>query len=231
MKTLFVCLILLTSAFAAEPTIRLKKRQLHPTADLDAYRAAPLKRRRPGVSHFLIEFAARPSHEQIEELRSRGFRVTSVVPDSALVVAGPDQASFDGMAIPYIGRLDALDKLSPELSRPGVSNYAIIEFHPDTAVEDMRALVTEANLHINERGALPANQFLVDGDMENVKRLIEWDEVAYVFPASQALILDEWAIPCESGVTEDGPIAQYVKEGPAWPATGPWRVRRSRRPR
>src|SRR4051812_46843711 len=119
MKTLLVCLFIGASVLpAAESVIRLKKRELHANKDVNAYRASPLKRRHTGNSHYLIEFAASPSHEQIRELRTRGFRITSVVPDTALVVAGPDQASFDGMDIPYIGRLDELDKLSPELSRP-----------------------------------------------------------------------------------------------------------------
>ena len=221
MKTLFVCLILGASVLCADPVIRLKKRQLHATADMDAYRASPLKRRHLGNSHYLIEFAAKPLPEQIQKLHSRGFRITSVVPDSALVVAGPDDASWDGLGLNYIGRLDELDKLSPQLLRQPEGNYVIVEFHPDIKAPDMRALVLEANLHVNERDTLLPNQLLVDGELDQIERLAAWDEVAYVFPASPELIANEWAIPCPGAVTEEGPIAQYVKEGPGWSRVGP----------
>src|SRR5437867_1713769 len=115
---LFVCPFMLAGVLAADPTIRLKKRLLQTVDDLQAHRVGSLKRRHPGSSHYLIQFSAPPSRAQIDELRHRGVRITSYVPDSALVVAGGDETSWDDLGLRYVGRLDELDKLSPELA-PG----------------------------------------------------------------------------------------------------------------
>jgi len=100
----------------AQSTIRLKKRLLETSGDLQGRRVGPPKRRQTGSSHFLIQFPAPATPAKIAELRSRGVRVTSFVPDSALVVAAGDEISWDDLGLKYVGRLDELDKLSAGLS-------------------------------------------------------------------------------------------------------------------
>jgi hypothetical protein len=51
-------------------------------------------------------------------------------------------------------------------------------------------------------------------------RLSEWDEVAYIFPASPELVNGETVIACGGPITEEAPMAQYVKAGSGWPLTG-----------
>ena len=216
---LFVCLLILAGALAAQPVIRLKRRSLEARADMQAHRVGPLKRRHSGSSHFLIQFSTAPSRVQIDELRRRGVRVTSYVPDTALVVAATDGTSFDDLGVTYVGRLDELDKLSAEISNLEVESFVVVEFHADVDMAEARALITERNLRISERQNLLPNQILASGRTEAIMRLGEWDEVAYVFPASPELIGGD-PVACVGAVIEEGPIAQYVKVGPGWPRTG-----------
>jgi hypothetical protein len=220
LAALYVCLFLLAGLAPAEPAIRLKKRMLQARPDLEAYRVGPLKRRHGGSSHFLIQFQAPATNAQIDELRGRGVRITSFVPDTALVVAADDETAWDGLGLNYVGRLDELDKLSAELA-PDESSYVIVEFHPDVNMEDARAIIAERNLRVDERPNLLPHQLLVDGPAEAIQRLAEWDEVAYVFPASTELATGDPVVACAGAVTELGPIAQYVKVGPGWPRIGP----------
>src|SRR4030095_9036399 len=133
-----------------------------------------------GSSHFLLEFSARPSHQQIRELRSRGFRITSFVAATSLVVAGPDEASWDGLGLNYIGRLDELDKVSEELVRRNDGNFVIVDFHPDVDMDDAGKWVREASLRVHERQGLLPTQLLVGGELGRIERLAAWDEVAYI---------------------------------------------------
>ena len=89
--SLYVCLLVLSGILPGQSPVRLKRRLLETSDDLQAHRTGPLKRRRSGSSHFLIQFKAPATTDQIAELRSRGVRVTSFVPDSALVVAADDE--------------------------------------------------------------------------------------------------------------------------------------------
>src|SRR5580704_12617316 len=150
-RTALVCFFLVAGAAPADSAIRLKTRLFDAPGDLEAHRVGPLLRRKPGRSHFLIEFADQPSAGQIQKLKSRGVVVISYVPDAALVVAASDDCSWNGLGLHFVGRLDALDKLSPALS-PDVApdgnggNFVVVEFHSDVNMADARALAAERNL-------------------------------------------------------------------------------------
>jgi hypothetical protein len=189
--------------------------------DLDAYRVGPLKRRHPGKSHYLVQFSSSPSGEQVEALRRRGATIVNYVPDAALVVAAEDDMSWDGLELRYVSRLDTLDKVSENLPADQTTDSAVVvEFHRDVDMDEARALVRERNLQIDERSNLLPYQLLVEGPVADILRLPEWDEVAYVFPASPELINGDDVRPCAGPITEQGPVAQYVLGSAGWPATG-----------
>src|SRR5205823_8316972 len=50
--------------------------------------------------------------------------------------------------------------------------------------------------------------------------LAEWDEVAYIFPASPELVNGDDVRACAGAVTTQGPVAQYVLASTGWPQTG-----------
>lgn len=222
---LLVCLFMLAVVLPADQVIRLKRRLAQTPNDLQAHRMGPLKRRQPGSSHFLIQFSSPPSAAQIQELKSRGAVIMSYVPDAALVVSAADEISWDDLDIRFAGRLDVMDKLSPMLSPDQTpngqgGNFVVVEFHPDVDMDEARALVLERNLQIDERGNMLPTQLLVEGTLDGIGRLAEWDEVAYIFPASPELANGDDVRACAGAVTEQGPIAQYVLTGPGWPHTG-----------
>lgn len=222
---LLVCLFMLAVVSPADQLIRLKRRLAQTPNDLHAHRVGPLKRRQPGSSHFLIQFSSPPSAAQIQELKSRGAVIMSYVPDAALVVSAADEISWDDLDIRFAGRLDVMDKLSPMLSLDQTpngqgGNFVVVEFHPDVDMDEARALVLERNLQIDERGNMLPTQLLVEGTLDDIGRLAEWDEVAYIFPASPELANGDGVRACAGAVTEQGPIAQYVLTGPGWPHTG-----------
>ncbi len=178
-SSLYVCLIMLAGISSAQQSIHLKKRLLRTPDNLEAYRVGPLVRRNAGRSHYLIQFSARPTPAQVQELRNRGARVTSYVPDAGLVVSSPDDSSWDGLDLKYIGRLDELDKLSSHLSERQTLDQmeisVVVEFHNDVDMAEARALVGERNLAILERDSLPSDELLVQGPLERILRLSEWD--------------------------------------------------------
>src|SRR5439155_22932591 len=224
-SSLYVCLIALAGISSAQQTVNLKKRLFQASGNLDAYRVSPLLRRNSASSHFLIQFSAPPSSDQVQELRRRGARITSYIPDGGLMVSSPDDSSWEGLGLEYVGRLDALDKLSPQLSErqtlEETEMFVIVEFHNDVDMDEARQLVLERSLTIIERDNLLPYTLLVQGPLEKLMRLPDWDEVAYVFPASPELINGEPVIACGGPITEEAPIAQYVKIGAGWPRTGP----------
>src|ERR1700736_4828264 len=100
--TLLVCLLMLAGVLPADQTIRLKKRLLQAPDDLQAHRVGSLKRRRPGNSHFLIQFSTPPSDAQIQERKRRGGAIMSYVPDAALVVSAGDDISWDDLDLRFV---------------------------------------------------------------------------------------------------------------------------------
>ena len=221
---LYVCLIALAGLGSAQQTINLKKRLLQTTNNLEAHRAGRLLRRNSVSSHYLIQFNAPPSSAQVQELRRRGAKVTSYVPDSGLVVSSPDDSSWDDLDLKYVGRLDELDKVSPHVSERQTLQQTemsvIVEFHNDVDMVQARALVLERDLSIIERDSLLPYELLVQGPLDRIMRLSDWDEVAYIFPASPELVNGEEVIACGGPITEQGPMAQYVKAGNGWTRTG-----------
>src|SRR5712691_1494792 len=222
-SSLYVCLIALAGISSAQQTVNLKKRLFQAPGNLEAYRVSPLLRRNSASSHFLIQFSAPPSSDQVQELRRRGARITSYVPDAAFMVSSPDHSSWDGLGLEYVGRMDALDKLSPQLSErltlEETEMFVIVELHNDGDMDEARQLVLERSLKIIERDNLLPYTLLVQGPLGKLMRLPDWDEVAYVFPASDELINGEPVIACGGPIVEELPIAQYVKVGTGWPHT------------
>ena len=111
-SALWVCLLALANISSAQQAVNLKKRLLQTPHDPQAYKLGPLQRRHAGSSHYLIQFSAPPSPGQIQNLRSRGARITSYVPEAALMVSAADDASWDGLDVQFVGRLDELDNRS-----------------------------------------------------------------------------------------------------------------------
>jgi len=211
------------SVLAAE-TIHLKTRDFEPRPDRTEYLASPLKRRTAGSSHYLIQLDGGVRPETFRQLRDRGITITGYLPKSTLMIAAPDDFSFDGLPVVWISRLELRDKISPlvaaQAGHTRGPRACIVEFHSDVDMKEARALVREHGLRLIENSDLAPHHLLVSGTGGDLSRLASWDEVAYIFPASQALISHTPVRACAGAVVQETAVAQAAGGAYSWPTSG-----------
>jgi hypothetical protein len=215
----WVSIFTVVASLAAE-TIHLKTRDLHPPNDPREYLATPLLRRQWGRSHYLIQFQDGATAKNLLAVRERGALITGYLPNSTVMVSAGDDLTLDGLDVRWAGRLAASDKISPALQT--VMNgtgrmVVVVEFHPDVSPVDARAMVWEQNLMVIEHPDLRSTHLMVFGSAFDIATLTEWDEVAYVFPASADLILGRRVRACAGALSTAGTAGQYVQVGDGWP--------------
>ncbi|HTR38659.1 MAG TPA: matrixin family metalloprotease [Bryobacteraceae bacterium] len=204
-------LILLAGAAVAQTPLHFKA--LQPGAAAHSRVLAPPKTRTPARAHWILQFGANPSSAQLRDLASRGAAVLSYVPDFAVMVSAPAGASFEGLGVQWAGRMRPDEKISPLLEKQlarGHSADALVEFYGDVDPGDARTIATESGLVIRENPDLLSHHLLVSGNSDQVRELANWDEVSYIFPASQDLLAGRRVRGCAGGVTSYGLVGQSV---------------------
>jgi hypothetical protein len=239
------CLLLLTSGLAvAQPPLSLPLRvKVQPSRASDARveigRAGPRSIPSPFLQrHMIVQFDHPPSAGTLAVLTSRGAKVLQDVPDSAVLVRMDSRVMLEGLGITYAAAIDAQQKISPLIAssmttfrkpsgNPTASTgYYLIEFHPDVDMNFGRALVLNAGIGLHENPDLSPKQLLVQvkNPQQALDTLITFagrDEVAYIFPASQELIMGMPVFPCIGALTSIGPLGQYiVTSGDGWDGPG-----------
>jgi hypothetical protein len=199
---------------AAEPLIRLKARTIHPSDQAPATQSRA-RSLRPGRSHLLIQLEEGGA-AAARRLARNGWRIVGSIPDQTLVVAAENGLDPAESGIRWVGPLAASDKLSAELETSEVIAYLVM-FHPDVSNEDARRIVELQGFEVWEHPDLLPSELLVAAPYERIAGLSEWDEVAYIVPASHDLISGSRVIACAGALTESGPVGQYVKVGKGWP--------------
>ncbi|MGA2883333.1 MAG: matrixin family metalloprotease [Bryobacteraceae bacterium] len=218
----FIGFALIACVASAQPALRLKGFQ--PASS--SAQAAPVfaKTRTPGRSHYLVQFAAEPDAEQMKALADHGATVLSYVPDSALSISMRDGTSLSGLGIQWMGRLRPSEKLSPELDGKLVAGQAppvLVEFYSDVPDGEARAIAMENGAAIHEHPDLLPHHLLIEGTVDQVRRLAGWDEVSYIFPASGDLIRGLPVHACAGALTTAGPVGQAVPlVGDGWDGPG-----------
>jgi hypothetical protein len=216
--------ILLSYSAFGQGTPRLNLRKLNPerTYQIREQRP-PAKRRSPLRSHFLIQYPEMPATEQVRELRERGVTVLSYVPDYGFFVTAADGTRLHELGLRWYGRLEADEKLSPEVDSipAGRAGHFVVEFYSDVDMNDARALVTASGLVLRDHPDLLPNHLLVSGSRDRVPKLAEWDEVAYIFPASEDLAKGAPVRGCAGALTTLGAVSQAVPTvGDGWDGPG-----------
>ena len=225
MFTRLCYIFLLVATFAgAESELHLKTRRLEAAGGWQLYPPQPLKRKVQGRSHVIVRFAETPRPEQIQELERRGVRILQYVPDSALMVSVNDTAGFVGLRVLWAGRLLPEDKISPLLSKePDLAEreFFIAEFFPDVDAIQAFELVEEQGFEVVEHPDILPNQLLIRGFRNQLAGLAQWDEVSYVFPASDDLAQGRRVEACAGAITTLGPVGQYAARiGEGWDGPG-----------
>ena len=225
--------VLGTVVVPAQPMLHLKSRIWTGSQFLaiSAEQSEP-KRLSPGRRHMVIQFAAMPVSSDIKRLESQGVVVLQYVPDQALLVNAPDQLRLDGGKVILAEALQSVDKISPdldpllgvaELTKEGDERrrVAVVELYPDVPAAMARQIATQEGVRLLEHADVSPRNLLVEATAEQLRRLGEWDEVAYIYPASLELARAEPVHSCEGGLTQFGSVGEYVaKIGDGWDGPG-----------
>ena len=216
-----VFLLVAASAFAAPA--------LHHKAllnDLTDNRAVPVPRWAAGTSHYFATLDHVPTPADLARLRSLGMTPVGFIPDNALVLAGPGNLDPSSLGLTRLRHFAPIEKISPALAAPGADNEAepgwfVIEFHPDVNPFVARAIAVQSGWLPRDHSNLLPNHVLVQGDPARLLSLAAWDEVAYIFPASHALVNGDPVYPCAGADSQSGTAGQSIPLiGDGWDGPG-----------
>lgn len=159
----------------------------------------------------------------LAELEMDGVRVVKYVPDDAYILAvGPEFTPARRAAL-RMETIPARLKLSRALRRDQVQERQtlIAEFHPDVEPEVIRSIAAIEGFRVREHPDLLPNHLLIEGPVEGLDSLAQWDEVAYIFPASAELEENMRVVACPGAMTAQGTVGQYVAiVGDGWDGPG-----------
>ena len=213
---------MLVSATEAQPALHIRGWK---PADASAQSRPVVTRTRTiGRSHFLVQFAAQPGTVQVSALAGRGATALSYVPDSTLSIVMRDGTDLSGLGVQWLGRLRPDEKISPDLDGKLVAGPAppvLVEFYSDVPNTEARAIAAVSGAAIHDNPDLLPHHLLIQGTVDQVRRLADWDEVSYIFPASADLVQGLPTHGCAGALTASGPVAQAVPlVGNGWAGPG-----------
>ncbi len=166
-------------------------------------------------NHQIVVFDHAPSVEDLDALLADGSKVVSVLPDNAVVVGSANGGITPRQGILWTGRLDPADKLSPSLVAAD-SLTVIVEFHSDVSPDRQDAIANEEGVELQRPMVLLTSHAITVASFAALQALAAHDEVAYIFPADPALIMDAGFSACAGMLTIAGPIAQYSNLVHGW---------------
>jgi hypothetical protein len=220
--------ILVTPALlSAQPGVWLKTTA--PATQREGVRLAQSsKRRTAGRWHMLLVYRTAPDAGTRKALESRGIVPLDFVPERGLMAVVPDGTPLEGLELEWAGRLSPEQKVSPLLTESGLlggggapHRNVLVEFYQDVDRADAIGLVFEEGLTVIDNPDLSRNQLLVRGPADRLALLPAWDEVSYLFPASQEIEQGKPVEACGGALTTSGSIAQIVaKVGEGWDGPG-----------
>jgi hypothetical protein len=216
-----IALVLLASLAEGQPALRL--RGFKPDSSMIAA-SGVFKTRTPGRSHFLVQFATEPDAALMTALAGRGVAVLSYVPEAGLSIALHGGTSLSGLGVQWMGRLQPGEKLSPQLTGQLVAGRAppvLVEFYADVPEDEARAIAMSSGASVHDNPDLLPHHLLIEGTVDQVRQLADWDEVSYIFPASTDLVRGLPVHGCAGALTTAGPVEQAVPlVGDGWAGPG-----------
>ncbi len=217
--------LLILSSFvaisSAQSVIHLKTRiiETNPSASVDEI-ASPNPR---GAGHLLLQFGQHPTAAMVRALERRGVKVLGDVPDNGLLVSLDRRANIAGLRAHYAAPIRPRDKISPLVTSSG---YFLVEFHPDTDMNQARGTLLNMGLVPVDNPDLNPIQLMLylapEQSASALATLTSLDEVAYVFPASHELIQGIPAPFYVGALTTNGPTGQAIPD--LWKRLGRPRV-------
>lgn len=199
------------------------KPRLRGTSPGVAGKTVGIKRLKEDHHHLVIQIARPLLSEEVQSIQAADGRIVQYLPRSGYVVSTHDESGIRellaSMSAAVAVHLTASDKLSPDLDQIGTGSdvsFAVIEFYSDVDMDEARAIVLQSQLQIQENPDLTRNDLLVSGSHAAIAALASWDEVAYIFPASQDLIQGVPVNACPGAISVQGMIGQIVAKVGSW---------------
>ena len=221
-----IILLAAISALSAQE-IHLKSRDVHTASDngtaprtrFDAGRSVA---GRSGFEHQIVQFDHQPDAADLAALIDAGYVITGAIPDDAVIVAVPRGVRV-ARVVPRVrwqGDLPSADKISSRLEfRQGTSLTAIVEFHPDVSIEMQDVAAQAAGVELARLQFLLGNHAEVNASLDQIQRLADRDEVAYIFPADPDWVnasIGNEVVSCAGLLTLAGPVGQYANLVHSW---------------
>ncbi|MCC7496037.1 MAG: matrixin family metalloprotease [Bryobacterales bacterium] len=222
MKRWIAVLSLAAAAMGASATPALYWRSARlRAAGNQSFSESHILSRSPGRLHSVLQFDQPLTAEGRRRLSLHGVRIVGLLPPNGYVISRPAMTDR-GVLPPHATYLiPAEAKLSPQVAAAGSGNY-IVSFHPDVPAALARSILHENHIEIRENPDLLPGHVLISASREQVDQISKYDEVAYVFPASQDLVDGTPTAVCGGPITLEGPIGQYVARiGEGWDGQGP----------
>ncbi len=209
-------LLILLSAPALAGTLHLKTRTVETGKQVNDYSTGLQKQWKAGTVHYLLQFQAPVNEQNRQALAQQGAVIVSALPDFGVVVTAGNDFTPQGLPLQYAGRLRGEDKISPSLRFQARQGSALVEFHPDVTREDAQQLLQENGLSLINHPDLASHHFLVTGPAQRIISLQDWDDVAYIFPASPDLLNGHRVYHCGGTLASEQTIGQYVIASEGW---------------
>jgi hypothetical protein len=137
------------------------------------------------------------------------------VPDSALMVASSVVPDLEGLGVISAGALEPSDKISPLLADQ-VTGALLVVFHVDVEMAKAREAVRARGFDVLENPSLLTGHLVVAGPHSALGALAEYDDVAYIMPASAELAGAILVAGCAGAATQAGPVGEYVLVSRGW---------------
>jgi hypothetical protein len=168
-----------------------------------------------GRTHVTVDFGKRPNRADLTRLRERGIQPLRVLSETSVsAVMSTSNPPADVVA----AEIQADAKISAALDG---SAFGLIDFHPDIGKAEGQAIVLDCGLSLIENPDILPHQEIAAGTQEQFHCVSQWDEVAYIMPASDDLIAGLPVTACAGALTDSGPIANYVaRMGDGWDGPG-----------
>lgn len=201
--------------------------------------------------HLLVRFKEKPTAEDTAELIRRGAAVLDYIPETTFLVSVPDEAALEGLDALTVRPLVAGEKISalipvldtraraatpagaggtagapahgaPQPAASGAQPMAfVVTFHRDVQTSEARGLAYSQGLTVKEHSSLLPHDLLLEGTPSQAVRLAAWDEVAFVYAASDDLAANRPVYACGGAQTAFGPVAQMIASvGDGWDGPG-----------
>jgi hypothetical protein len=147
-----------------------------------------------------------------EAVRLRA-RMLSRLPDGRFVVSAPRQRGVNAVS--------PVSKISTAAAIKETANNYLVVFHSDISRTDAERILLSTGVERIENPDLLPSQLLVSATEAQLRALAEWDEVVYIFPASEELAQGQPLFGCIGPLTETGVVGQYVATiGQGWDGAG-----------